>query len=134
VLTALWKRKAFESISVRARQGFLFSIAVSMLYVVLLSVSDRRADRYIFPAYYMFAAGGMIAAAHQWQWVRRITERWDRHHQVLTPLLWLVLFAVNIASGPAGVPRVDVYSQGGLEMKFQSQPRHWSWPCGHLRG
>jgi len=52
----------------------------------------------------------MIAAAHQWGWVRTLTERWDRHHQLFTPLLWLVLFGLNIASGPAGVPRVDVYS------------------------
>jgi hypothetical protein len=110
VLTALWKRRKFESITARARQGFLFSIVVSLLYVVLLSVSDRRADRYIFPAYYTFAAGGMIAAAYQWSWVRRLTERWDRHYQILTPLLWLALFALNVASGPAGVPRVDVYS------------------------
>jgi len=110
VLTAIWNRKKLESVAVQARQGFTFSIVVSLLYVVLLSVSDRRADRYIFPAYYTFAAGGMIAAAYQWAWVRKLAESWDRYHHVLTPLLWLVLFALNVASGPAGIPRVDVYS------------------------
>jgi hypothetical protein len=74
----------------------------------MFSLSDRRADRYIFPAYYLFAACGMVAACYLWAWPRRLVERWDRHHQILTPVLWLVLFCLNVASGPAGVPRVDL--------------------------
>jgi len=110
LLAVLWRRNRRDPISARARQGFLFSVGVSLLYVVVFSISDRHADRYIFPAYYLFAACGMIAAAHQWAWLGRFVQRWDRHHQVLTPLLWLVLFGLNLVSGPAGVPRIDVYS------------------------
>jgi hypothetical protein len=50
----------------------------------------------------------MIWATHQSAWLHRIIERWDRHHQVLTPLLWLTLFCLNLASGPAGVPHIEV--------------------------
>jgi hypothetical protein len=108
VLAILWKRKQLEPVSARARQAFVFSVGVSLLYVVMFSLSDRRADRYIFPAYYLFAACGMVAASYLWAWPRRLVERWDRHHQILTPLLWLILFCLNVASGPAGVPRVDL--------------------------
>jgi hypothetical protein len=35
-------------------------------------------------------------------------ERWDRQYQILTPILWLLLFCLNLASGPAGVPHIEV--------------------------
>jgi 4-amino-4-deoxy-L-arabinose transferase-like glycosyltransferase len=108
VLAALWRRSKREPVPGRTRQAFVFSVGVSLLYVLLFSLSDRHADRYIFPAYYLFAACGMIAAAYQSAWVHRILERWDRHHQVFTPLLWLILFGLNLASGPAGVPHIEV--------------------------
>ena len=92
----------------RTRQAFVFSVGISLLYVVLFSLSDRHADRYIFPAYYLFAACGMISAATRSAWLKRIIERWDRHQQVFTPLLWLILFCLNLASGPAGVPHIEV--------------------------
>jgi hypothetical protein len=103
VLAVIWRRNKLEPIPARA---FSFSVGVSLLYVVLFSFSDRRADRYIFPAYYLFAACGIISAAHQSAWFHRLIERWDRHHQYLTPLLWLILFCLNLASGPAGVPHI----------------------------
>jgi 4-amino-4-deoxy-L-arabinose transferase-like glycosyltransferase len=108
MLAVIWKRSRRERVPERTRQAFLFCVGVSLLYVVLFSLSDRHADRYIFPAYYLFAACGMIAAAHQSAWFHRIIERWDRHRQVFTPLLWLILFCLNLASGPAGVPHVEV--------------------------
>ena len=63
VLATIWKRNKHKPVPERTRQAFVFSIVVSLLYVVLFSLSDRHADRYIFPAYYLLAAGGMIAAA-----------------------------------------------------------------------
>jgi hypothetical protein len=108
VLAVFWKRSRLNSVPDRTRQAFLFSVGISLLYVVLFSLSDRHADRYIFPAYYLFAACGMISAANQSTWLHRFIGRWDQHHQVLTPLLWLILFCLNLASGPAGVPHVEV--------------------------
>jgi 4-amino-4-deoxy-L-arabinose transferase-like glycosyltransferase len=108
VLAALWKRTSREPVPERTRQAFVFSVGLSLIYVVLFSLSDRHADRYIFPAYYLFAACGMISAANQSAWVHRIIDRWDRHHQALPPLLWLFLFCLNLASGPAGVPHIEV--------------------------
>jgi len=108
VLAAIWKRGKREPVPERTRQAFIFSVGVSLLYVVLFSLSDRHADRYIFPAYYLFAACGLISAANQSVWLHRIIERWDRHSQVFTPMLWLILFCLNLASGPAGVPHIEV--------------------------
>ena len=90
------------------RQALFFCVGVSILYLVLFSLFDRRADRYVFPAYYLLAAAGMMVAIHQRDWVRRVAERWDRHHVVLSPLLWIVLFSLNMASGPWGLPRVEL--------------------------
>jgi 4-amino-4-deoxy-L-arabinose transferase-like glycosyltransferase len=108
VLAAIWRRSSRKPVSERTQQAFVFSVGISLLYVVLFSLSDRHADRYIFPAYYLFAACGMISAAKQSAWFHRIIERWDRHQQVFTPLLWLILFCMNLASGPAGVPHIKV--------------------------
>jgi hypothetical protein len=108
VLAAIWKRNKREAVPERTRQAFVFSVLVSSLYVVLFSLSDRHADRYIFPAYYLLAGCGLISAAYQSTWLKRVIERWDRHSQVFTPMLWLILFCVNLASGPAGVPHIEV--------------------------
>jgi hypothetical protein len=90
------------------RQGFIFSVGVSVLYVLLFSLSDRRADRYIFPAYYLVGACGTIIAITRWPSIRRLTERLDNYHHFGPALLWLLLFCVNVASGPAGVPHVEL--------------------------
>jgi hypothetical protein len=108
VLATYWKQTNREPLPERARQAFIFSVGLSLLYVVLFSLSDRHADRYIFPAYYLFAACGMICATNQFAWLRRIVDRWDRRHQTLVPLLWLILFCINMVSGPAGVPHIEL--------------------------
>jgi 4-amino-4-deoxy-L-arabinose transferase-like glycosyltransferase len=108
VLAATWHRRRREPVPDRTRQAFVFAVGISLLYVILFSLSDRHADRYIFPAYYLFAACGMISAANQSAWLHRMLERWDRHYQILTPILWLLLFCLNLASGPAGVPHIEV--------------------------
>ena len=41
-----------------ALAGGLFAVATVVLYVGLFSLSDRRADRYIFPVYYVVGAAG----------------------------------------------------------------------------
>jgi hypothetical protein len=109
VLAVISNRNKLGSMKARARQAFIFSVGVSLLYVVLFSLSDRRADRYIFPAYYLFASCGIISVAYQSAWFHRFMERWDRHHQIFTPLLWLVLFCLNLASGAAGVPHIAIW-------------------------
>jgi hypothetical protein len=108
VIAVIWKQNKSKPVPERSRQAFVFSVVVSFLYVVLFSLSDRHADRYIFPAYYLFAACGIMAASSQSAWLHRILERWDRHHQIFTPMLWLILFCLNLASGPAGVPHIEV--------------------------
>ena len=108
LLAAIGRRRDARSSPAPMRQALFFCVGVSILYLVLFSLFDRRADRYVFPAYYLLAAAGMMVAIHQWDWVRRVAERWDRHHVVLSPLLWIVLFSLNMASGPWGLPRVEL--------------------------
>ena len=107
VLALMRRHRNDKSSTALMRQALFYCVGVSILYVLMFSLSDRHADRYIFPAYYLLAAGGMIVAIHRWDWVRRVAERWDRR-DVLSPLLWIVLFSLNLASGPSGLPRIEL--------------------------
>jgi hypothetical protein len=80
----------------RAREGLVFTLGVSLLYLVLFSLADRKADRYIFPAYYLVGACGLVAAVRTWPRLRRLVEAADRYHAVLPAALWLALFTLSL--------------------------------------
>ena len=56
----------------------LFAVAASFLLIVLFSFSDRKADRFIFPAYYFMAAAGGVTAIRCSPAVSRVVDRLDR--------------------------------------------------------
>jgi 4-amino-4-deoxy-L-arabinose transferase-like glycosyltransferase len=89
----------------RTREGLAFTLGLSLLYLLLFSLSDRKADRYIFPAYYLIGACGLVAALRTWPRARRLVEAADRYHVVLPAALWLGLFALSLASGWLAWPR-----------------------------
>ena len=69
------------------------------LYVGLFSISDRRADRYIFPAYFAIAAAGAVAALRGGRpgaafvaWLERLPA-WS------PAALWLALVLLHVAAG-----------------------------------
>jgi hypothetical protein len=81
-----------------ALAGGLFAIATVVLYVGLLSLSDRRADRYIFPVYYAVGAAGGVAA------LRASPRLW------VPAAVWAVAFAAHLFAGRLGLPTVKVWA------------------------
>jgi hypothetical protein len=91
-----------------ARDGALFAAGVAFLYVALFSLSDRRADRYIFPAYYAVGAAGAVAALRAWPGLRRLAERLDRPW--VPAAVWSATFFLHLLAGRAGVPTMKLWA------------------------
>jgi 4-amino-4-deoxy-L-arabinose transferase-like glycosyltransferase len=90
------------------RAGALFTLAVVGLYVLLFSLSDRRADRYIFPVYYAVGAAGGVAALRLVPALRRLAGRLDRPW--LPAAVWAAAFAAHQFAGRLGLPTVKLWA------------------------
>jgi len=86
--------------------GATFVVGTLLLYVLAFSLFDRRADRYVFPAYYAVGAGGAIAALQLWPRLRRFASRLDRPW-VPAAVFWLA-FIAHLLAGPLGVPTIKI--------------------------
>ena len=86
-------------------QACLLAAGITALYLFSMSLSDRRADRYIFPAYFAVAACGTVAALERSPRVLRVARVLDRGHPYVAPALWIVLLLLHIGAGIVGVPR-----------------------------
>jgi hypothetical protein len=60
--------------------------------VGLLALNDSRADRYMFPAFYLSAAGGTIVALEWWPSFRRLADRAAGTWPWGPAAWWFVLF------------------------------------------
>ncbi len=92
------------------RTGVLFVLGFAAFYLGAFSLSDRRADRYLFPVYYAVGAAGVIAALRAWPPLRSLAERLDRGRAWAPATLWLVLFALHLFAGRLGLPTVKVWA------------------------
>ena len=93
-----WRRDSPErSISTRAaRQGAWFAAAAAIVLLVAFSLAHRKADRYIFPIYYVMAAVGGVTAIRA---SRRLVQLAVRVDRPWTPAaLWLALFLLRLVT------------------------------------
>jgi 4-amino-4-deoxy-L-arabinose transferase-like glycosyltransferase len=86
--------------------GALFVAGTALVYVIAFSLFDRRADRYVFPAYYAVGAGGAIAALRLWPRWSRLAEALDRPWAPAA-VFWLLLVA-HVLAGRLGVPTIKL--------------------------
>jgi len=91
-----------------ALAGSLFALATVVLYVGLFSLSDRRADRYIFPVYYAVGAAGGVAALGASARLRRLAAALDRPW--VPAAVWAVTFVAHLFAGRLGLPTVKVWA------------------------
>jgi 4-amino-4-deoxy-L-arabinose transferase-like glycosyltransferase len=91
-----------------ALAGGLFALATVVLYVGLFSLSDRRADRYIFPVYYVVGAAGGVAALRLAPRLRRLAGTLDRPW--VPAAVWAVTFVAHLFAGRLGLPTVKVWA------------------------
>jgi 4-amino-4-deoxy-L-arabinose transferase-like glycosyltransferase len=94
-----------------ALAGGAFAVSATLLYVGLFSLSARRADRYVFPAYYAVGAAGGVAALRASASLRSLAGRLDRPW--VPAAVWAATFAVHLLAGRLGLPTVKVGTPGG---------------------
>ncbi len=88
-------------------RGLWFALAAAIVTVVALSARDTKADRYIFPAYFLLGTAGILAALV-------VRPRWTPAAERLAaipwvaPALWLVLFLLRVFAG-SSLPRVTFW-------------------------
>ena len=90
------------------RAGVFFTAGVALLFVGLFSLSQRRADRYIFPVYYAVGAAGGIAGLRLVPPLRRIAERLDRPW--VPAAVWALTFTAHLLAGRLGLPTVKLWA------------------------
>ena len=73
-------------------QGAWFAIVTALALTATFSVAHRKADRYIFPVYFLVAAAGAGAAMHRSEVMRRIADKLD--------LQWMPA-ALYLSPGPS---------------------------------
>jgi len=93
-----------------APAGGLFAVATVVLYVGLFSLSDRRADRYIFPVYYVVGAAGGVVALRASTRLRGLAGTLDRPW--VPAAVWAVTFAAHLFAGRLGLPTVKIVGPG----------------------
>jgi hypothetical protein len=98
--------EAVEPAAARRRAGVVFVAGTVLVYVLGFGLFDRRADRYVFPAYYAVGAAGVLAALARFPWLARLAERLDRPW--LPAGVFALTLALHLVAGRVGVPRVDV--------------------------
>ena len=74
-----------------------FALAGTLATIAAIAMRDTKADRYIFPAYFLAGTGGVIAACARWPRVAAI--RLDRWWPWGPAALWLALAASRIVMG-----------------------------------
>jgi hypothetical protein len=94
----------------KTRAGTLFVVSTVALYVGVFSLSDRRADRYLFPAYYAVGAAGAVAALRAWPRLRRLAGYFDRPWAPAA--VFVLAFLLHLAGGRLGIPTVKVWAPG----------------------
>lgn len=91
--------------------GLVFALGAAAIYVVAFGLSDRIAERYIFPAYFFAGGAGVVAAIHGWPRFRALVERLDAYHPWVPVLVWLG--AIVLRTATLWLPRVGVYVADG---------------------
>lgn len=93
----------------RARHASAFALVATLLYLVPLAFSERKAERYIFPVYFVVATAGWLAAFGRFPRLTALAQRLERWPHA-TVILWLVLFALHIAAGYSQLPRIKLWA------------------------
>jgi len=91
--------------------GLVFALGAAAVYVLVFGLSDRIAERYIFPAYFFAGGAGVVAAIRGWPRLRALVERLDVYHPWVPALVWVSTIVLRTAT--LWLPRVGVHVAGG---------------------
>ena len=96
-----WWREA----DVQIRRGVVFALLFAATSVVVLSPSNRFAERYAFSATYLVAAAGIVAAWYHWPRLKSGLQRLDTQVPALPVVVWTALMLLRLVVGPL-LPRL----------------------------
>ena len=85
---------------------WLRGLFIVALLIAGFALADRKADRFIFPAYFIVGAAGAVTAFRCSPRLSRIADVLDRPW--VPAAFWLALFLLRLASG-AHLPRVTFW-------------------------
>jgi hypothetical protein len=83
-----------DAVAVRA---MFWAFLLTAVYIAVLSPALVRAERFIFPTYYIIGAVGFVAAVRSFDRLRRLVARTDAIAW-LSVAVWFVTFLLNLAS------------------------------------
>ncbi len=80
----------------RSAQAAWFAFWTSAVLVGSFSLAHRKADRYIFPVYFLLAAPGIVYAMRRWPRMQRIVSRLD--HPWVPAAVYVLLFLLRLVT------------------------------------
>jgi len=95
-----------------ARDGLCFAALFASLCLLAFSLSDRRADRYLFPVYYAVGSAGAVIGLRASSRLRALAERLDAWHPLPAVAVWALGFGLHLLGGLIGLPTVKVWPPG----------------------
>jgi hypothetical protein len=100
-LPRAWReRKAGRSSAAALAAGLVLA------YLIPMSFMERRAERYIFPAYFALGAAGALLARRRFAPVRRLALKLEG--PCVPQLLFVLLVLLHLAGGFFGWPRIKL--------------------------
>jgi 4-amino-4-deoxy-L-arabinose transferase-like glycosyltransferase len=93
----------------RARRAGITCLVMTLVYVLVFSLSDRKADRYIFPAYFLVGACGAVMALRRSARFRRVAERFDARQPRTTVDVFFITLGLHLVGGWLHMPRVKIW-------------------------
>ena len=107
-LAAMGWRRGSADATARGRGGLFFLLATTILYLLFFSLGERRAERYIFPVYFLVASGGALAAQGRWPRIERVLRPLDS--RFAPPAVFAVTAALHLLGGALDLPRIKVWA------------------------
>jgi Dolichyl-phosphate-mannose-protein mannosyltransferase len=104
VLAVVWtwlRLKTSSATSIRfgdtTARALQWALLVTAVYIIVLSPALVRAERFIFPAYFIIGAAGAVTAMRYFDGFRRFALRSESWFW-LAPTVWFVTFLLSLAS------------------------------------
>lgn len=95
--------------AIEDRRGLLFALLAAAVYVAAMSLGANKADRFIFPAYFLVGTAGALVAIRRWPGVDRVAQRLAALPPHALPLAWLLFFILTLAT-ERRLPYVKLWS------------------------
>jgi hypothetical protein len=92
----LARSAALQATAPAARRFVTFALLAAVAAILLVAARDMRADRYIFPAYFFAASGGVAVACALMNRVGAFAQRLDRFWPWGPAAVWLLLIAGRV--------------------------------------